>query len=166
MTARRFQMRVLARCQRGIAALEFALIFSVLLLVIYVIVTLGAVLYTQQVVSRSAEDGARAVSLLPTKPLANDSRIAGAVYDSLAGSLIVPIANSGNPRGWIADNVVVEVLPFDDGAGNLRATVVVTYHYSANRLLPLLPTLGNGLLVPNDLIGRATAARLSEGPSA
>lgn len=158
-------MRVLAQCQRGIAALEFALVLSMLLLVIYMIVTLGAVLYTQQVVSRSAEDGARAVSLLPTNPLENDSRIAGAVYDSLAGSLIVPIANSGDPRSWIAGNVVVRVLPVDDGGGNLRATVVVTYRYSASRLLPLLPMLGTGLLVPNDLIGRATAARLSEGPS-
>ena len=47
--------------QLGIAAVEFALVFTLLFLALYGLITFGAVLYTQQVVARSAEDGARAV---------------------------------------------------------------------------------------------------------
>ncbi|RYG05714.1 MAG: pilus assembly protein, partial [Burkholderiales bacterium] len=42
------------------AAVEFAAVFLVLFSVLYGITTFGAVLYTQQVVSRAAEEGARA----------------------------------------------------------------------------------------------------------
>ena len=51
-----------ASLQRGVAAIEFALVFSVLFLAMYGIATFGAVFYIQQVVSRAAEDGARAIA--------------------------------------------------------------------------------------------------------
>lgn len=151
------------RHQQGVAAIEFALVFTVLFLVIYGIATFGAVLYTQQAVSRSAEDGARAVALLNTAPTTNDSRIQDIVYDSLAGSLVVPAASNATlttRRSWIAAQVTVAVTPIG-AAPNTSVVVTVTYPYSANRLLPSLPLLDTSLWMPDQLTSRATASVVS-----
>jgi Flp pilus assembly protein TadG len=154
-----------AHRQKGIAAIEFAFVFMVMLLVTYGVATFGAVLYIQQVVSRAAEDGARAVALLPSKLVANDPKIQGAVYDSLAAALVVPVASSGslaNRLAWIKTNAKVTV---DVAGSDLRATVSVVYDYSANRLLPSLPMLDASLWMPNSVVGKATAIQASQGPS-
>lgn len=161
MKAVSFQRRASVRQQRGIAAIEFALVSIALFLVLYWIATFGAVMYIQQVVSRAAEDGARAVALLPAKPVTDDPKIKAAVYDSLAAALVVPKANSGSlsaRRTWIQGNTTVTV-SVDNS--NLTAIVRVTYAYSANRILPLMPVLGPDLLIPESLVGRATAAQSS-----
>lgn len=147
--------------QKGIAAIEFAFVFTVMLLVTYGIATFGAVLYIQQVVSRAAEDGARAVTMLPSKLVANDPKIQGAVYDSLAAALVVPIESSGSLADrlvWIKANTKVSV---DVGGSDRRATVSVVYDYSANRLLLSLPVLDVSLWIPNDVVGQATATQAS-----
>lgn len=149
-----------AHRQRGVAAIEFALIFLVLFLVVYGLATFGAVLYTQQAVSRSAEDGARAVALLNSVPVANDSRIQNVVYDSLAGSLVVPVASNASltsRRSWVAGQVAVAVTPIGTNP-NASIVVTVTYPYSANRLLPSLPLLDTSRWMPDQLKSRATAA--------
>ena len=46
--------------ERGVAAIEFALVFVLLFSVLYALATFGAVFYTQQAVTRAAEEGARA----------------------------------------------------------------------------------------------------------
>lgn len=149
--------------QRGVAAIEFALVFLVLFLVMYGLATFGAVLYTQQAVSRSAEDGARAVALLNTVPATNDPRIQNVVYDSLAGSLVVPTgwnASLATRRSWIAAQVTVAVTPTGTNP-NANIVVIVTYPYSANRLLPSLPLLDTSLWMPDQLTSRATASVVS-----
>lgn len=146
--------------QRGVAAIEFALVFLILFLVMYGLATFGAVLYTQQAVSRSAEDGARAVALLNTVPATNDPRIQNVVYDSLAGSLVVPTASNASlvtRRNWVAAQVTVAVTPTGTNP-NASVVVTVTYPYSANRLLPSLPLLDTSLWMPNQLKSRSTAA--------
>jgi Flp pilus assembly protein TadG len=148
------------RHQRGVAAVEFALVFTVLFLVVYGLATFGAVLYTQQAVSRSAEDGARAVALLNAVPATNDSRIQDVVYDSLAGSLVVPTASNASlstRRSWVAAQVTVAVTPTGSNP-NASVVVTVTYPYSANRLLPSLPLLDTSLWMPDQLKSRSTAA--------
>ena len=152
--------QALAHHQRGVAAIEFALVFTILFLVMYGVATFGAVLYVQQAISRSAEDGARAVALMNAAPVANDSRIQNVVYDSLAGSLVVPASANGSMatrRSWIATQVTVAVTPA--GANpNASVVVTVTYPYSANRLLPSLPFLDTSLWMPDKLRSRSTAA--------
>jgi Flp pilus assembly protein TadG len=141
--------------QRGIAAIEFALVFTTLFVVLYGIATFGAVFYTQQVVSRAAEDGARAVPLLSTPVGTNDPSIQSVVYTSLAGSLVVPLASSAtlaDRRTWIVANVQVHVT-----STGSTAVVDVTYPYSANRLLPSLPFLDTSRWMPDNLTSRATA---------
>jgi Flp pilus assembly protein TadG len=157
-TARRATAR---RPQRGVAAIEFALVFMILFSVLYALVTFGAVFYLQQSVTRASEEGARAVGLLMPAPAANDQRVKDAVYDSLANSLVVPAsANSSltNRRNWIVANVSVNVTrsnPSSPGA-YIRYDVTVSYPYSANRLLPNIPLVEQWM--PDQLRSRTTAA--------
>ncbi|MDH6591325.1 Flp pilus assembly protein TadG [Variovorax sp. TBS-050B] len=155
------------RRQRGIAAIEFALVFMTLFFIIYALATFGAVLYTQQVVARAAEDGARAIPRLLSPPVAaNDARVRAAVYDSLSASLVVPAASSGSwssKRSWIAANTTVAVTlgaPAGGGAGT-TAVVTLSYPYSANRLLPTLPVLDTSRWMPDTLRSQAAVATSS-----
>ncbi len=150
-----------SRAQRGVAAIEFALIFLLFFTIVYGAATFGAVFYTQQVLSRAAEDGARAISLMGVTPLvANDPSIAGVVHGSLAGSLIAP-ANLGTTQAarkqWLenSENVSVLVDPACAGvAGCVKVTV--QYQYSKNRILPALPLLN---FIPDTLVASAIAPK-------
>lgn len=149
--------------QRGVAAIEFAFVLLGLLMALYGIATFGAVLYTQQVMSRAAADGARAVQMFPRLRVATGAEldsakanIQTAVQDSLTGSLIVPLAHSGTPaarRAWVEQTVGVDItMPSN------ALTVTVTYPYSASRLLPWVPLLDTSQWMPDTLTSRATAA--------
>ena len=160
LPASNFRCAARAARQRGIAAIEFALIFSVLFVVMYGIATFGAVLYIQQVVSRAAEDGARAIPLLPASPtftVTQQNMIKDVVYDSLAAALVVPNSAAADPRTWIANQVTVT--PVTTGSGVSKTGVVtVTYPYSTNRLLPSIPLFDISRWMPDRLTGRATVA--------
>jgi hypothetical protein len=158
--ARSIRRTAAAMRQRGVAAIEFALVFSVLFVVMYGIATFGSVLYIQQAVSRAAEDGARAIPMLASSPtfgVAQQNLIKGVVYDSLASALIVPGSEAGNPRTWIADKVTVTPVTTGSGIGK-TGVVTVTYPYSANRLLPSIPLFDISRWMPDRLTGRATVA--------
>lgn len=148
--------------QRGIAAIEFALVFMTIFFIIYGLATFGAVLYTQQVVSRAAEDGARAVPRLLSPPVTtDDARVKAAVYDSLAAALVVPAGDSGSwssKRSWISANTTVAVTLNSAGGTGTTAVVTLTYAYSANRLLPTLPVLDTSRWMPDTLRSRAAVA--------
>lgn len=149
--------------QRGVAAVEFSLVFVLLFSVLYALATFGSVLYIQQSVSRAASEGARAIGMLTPAPTAGDARVKDAVYDALANSLVVPSSvNSdvASRRIWIVSKVVVSVdrgTPSSPGA-YVNYVVSVSYPYSANRLLPSLPLLDTSKWMPDQLQSRSTAA--------
>jgi len=129
-----------------------------LLLLVYGIVSFGAVLYAQQAVARAAEDGARSVATLPNGPTPDIGQISSVVYDSLAQSLVVPVASNlsiATRRTWVAANVQVSVA----SAVITGVTVSVRYNYSANRLLPSIPLLDTSRWVPDTLTGRTVIAQ-------
>ncbi|CAN7587418.1 TadE/TadG family type IV pilus assembly protein [Variovorax paradoxus] len=143
--------------QRGVAAIEFALVFMLLFLVMYALATFGAAFYTQQAVSRAAEDGARAATLLPQPPDPNSVR--EAVFDSLARSLIVPASantDTASRKFWISANVTVA--PCVAAAGATSCKVTVSYPYVNNRILPTMPLLDTSRWMPDELRSSATAA--------
>lgn len=147
---------------RGVAAVEFALIALLLLLFLYGLATFGAVLYTQQAVSRAAEDGARAAGMpSPLEPVGLP-RVRSVVLESLAQSLIAPPAQNGSPalrQAWLDDAVDVQLqLVGEPGQPSSRADVVVSYPYSENRVLPSLPLLDTSLWMADTLEGRASVA--------
>lgn len=123
--------------QGGVAAIEFALAFPILFLILYGFVTFGAALYTQQAVSRAVQDGARAVALLDTAaavtPVCNPTgdAVYGPIYDevieSLAGAAVAPMAANGSisdRRTWLRNNICstdhLEILegPCPSGGGS------------------------------------------------
>lgn len=149
--------------QRGIAAIEFALVFTVFFAVLYAFATFGAVFYTQQAVSRAAGDGARAAVLLPPVVSFNQSAVQTVVLRSLAGSMVVPVANNGSQasrQAWLSNpqHTTVTVTPGCLNAGGIAGcvTVNVQYQYARNRLLPSLPLLDTSTWMPDVLVGQAT----------
>ncbi|WP_285413418.1 TadE/TadG family type IV pilus assembly protein [Variovorax sp. efr-133-TYG-130] len=148
-----------ARLQSGLAAIEFALVFVVLFLAVYGVASVGAVLYVQQVVSRSAEDGARAALQLSLDVAANDSRVQSAVYQSLASSSITPSAagsSIASKFAWLKSNVPASLITVDLSIPT-QITVRVAYPYGSNPIVPPLPF--TGLAVPTNLRGKATTAK-------
>lgn len=145
------------RFQRGVAAIEFALVFSVLFLGIYGLVTFSGVLYVQQAVSRAAEDGARAAQLAHGNIATTDlqANVRTAIYRSLALSLITPAAAGGTVSSretWLRAKMVDPVVDLLPGEVKVR----VSYPYRANPLVPLSLTPS---WMPDQLVGKATATR-------
>jgi len=154
--------RAISRLQRGVAAIEFALVFTVLFLGIYGLVTFCGVLYVQQVVSRAAEDGARAAQTLGRNTPAADlqANVRTAIYRSLALSAITPVAIGGVPsdkESWIRTKMPESLLQVDLSVEEIA--VKVSYPYRANPLAPPLPLTGSWM--PDRLLGKATVARPS-----
>ncbi|WP_395350193.1 TadE/TadG family type IV pilus assembly protein [Variovorax sp. UC122_21] len=149
------------RRQRGIAAVEFALVFSLLFFAMYGIVTFGVVLYTQQVVSRSAEDGARAVLRLGQSVQANDSRVQEVIYDALASALITPPeagTSMAQKKAWLRTQMGSRQPPEITQQSAEQILVRVTYPYSASPVLPRVVPWSNGWM-PSLLVGKAIAMR-------
>lgn len=147
-------MRVHIKFQRGVAAIEFAIVFMALFAALYGIATWGAALYVQQAVTRAASDGARSAAMTA---VGNDARGAAmqSARRSLAASLVVPLGASGSPSArlaWINAHVGVQTtLP---SAGQL--TVQVSYPYSEYPLLPSLSLIKS--FMPATLTSRATTS--------
>lgn len=142
--------------QRGVAALEFAVMSMVFFLLIYGIATFGAAFYMQQVLTRAAEDGARASSVV-TGLQANDARIRSVVLESLASSAIVPAASAGSRQlrlAWLQSNLAALTI---DTSNASQVAVRVVYSYRANPILAPIPLTQSWL--PTNLTGRATAVR-------
>jgi len=145
-----------------VAAIEFAVVFSVLFLGIYGLISFGGVLYAQQIVSRAAEEGARAVQLARSGISSDDlqQNAITAVYQSLALSMIAPASVGTAPESkeiWLRSKMATTPPSVNLSAGEVAVTV--TYPYSANPLLPALP-FSSGWM-PDHLFGKATVARPS-----
>lgn len=145
--------------QSGLAAIEFALVFVALFLAVYGFASIGAVLYVQQVVSRAAEDGARAALQLSVDISTNDDRVQSAVYQSLASSSITPAAAGSSIASrltWLKANVPSNLITVDL-SNPTQITVRVAYPYGNNPVVPPLPF--TGIAIPTDLRGKATTAK-------
>lgn len=158
--------------QKGSSAVEFALVLPVFILVLYGLVTFGAALYTQIVVSRAAEDGARAVGMLSTASSyaalseSTKNAIKDEVIDSLANSVIAPGSNNASfatRQAWLQSNVRSRII-VDNGscAGSATNDNVVRvrfdFPYSSTRVLPAIriPMAGDfAAWMPSTLTGCA-----------
>lgn len=137
------------RRQRGIAAIEFALVFMLLFIALYGVVTFGAIFYTQQVISRAAEDGARAARLLPQPP--SLASVCQAVSNSLASSLVPPLTCPSSASDLTSVSLT------GCSPADASCAVTVTYRYGDNPILPLV-SLFDTSWVPPKLQSRATVA--------
>lgn len=152
--------------QAGAAAVEFALVFPVVFLLLYGLISFGALLYTQLAVSRAVSDGAIAANLLSDAcrpdidPACDfDSLVSGPVateiIDSLATSVVIP-GSGGQTVGErrqallpLLNQTRLVVSPptvCSDGSGSCT-TITLRFPYGdddGTRLLPALNIPGIG----------------------
>lgn len=131
-------LKGICKAQRGIAAVELAAVLLPLILLLLSVSTFGALFYTQHVLTRAAEDGARVVSMyIGANEALLKARVQEAVNESL-GAYLRAFTNAPEVTGT---NPVL---------------VVIRLNYKSNPLLTHLPWANEW--VPAMLQGRAAAA--------
>ena len=112
---------------RGAAAVEFALILPILLLLIGGIIDFGNLYYNQIIVSNAARDGARLVS---ANPVANPGWTSAQIQARITAASS-PVNVNSTSTSWTC------------GAAGTNATVTVTrigFQWTILGILPALPT--------------------------
>jgi hypothetical protein len=121
------------RCQKGVAAIEFALIFPVLLVIIFGIIEFSLLLYDKQVITNASREGARA-GIVAGRLDAVD--IKGVVTNYVASNLVT----FGTPN-----TPVTTGFPPEGSIGMARGdylTVLVSYDYEFLVLPNFVASLG------------------------
>lgn len=155
------------------AAVELAIVFPVMLLLLYGLITFAAAFYTQLAVSRAVEDGARAVPFLSASANAatRASLIRTQIIDSLSASSIVPVASGAtmtSRKNWLEANVRSRITVLEQAcAAPLAAftcfTITLNFPYGnadGTRVLPsinLFPFDDTESWMPDALSSRAVA---------
>lgn len=157
--------------QRGGVALEAALVLPAMLLLLWGVVTFGAIFYTQLALTRAAEDGAITANLLRTSFGEDNAispedreRIEDEIINSLAASLIAPRDSNDSieaRRVWLNNLRDRILLDTSSGCGEpcLRIRIAFPYDNEAGtRILPDidLPLVGQLSWLPETLVGEAT----------
>jgi Flp pilus assembly protein TadG len=150
------------RRESGSAAVEFALVLPLLLMIIVGVVSYGYLLSFRQAMSQGATEGARAaaVSAYPTASLKVADAVSG-VNDALGSYGVSCQLSSGATTGALRRHgVSVGTCGVLTGtcANNSHASCVsvqVTYDYDSHPLVPELP--GLGVVMPDSLSYTAVA---------
>ena len=132
--------------QKGVAAVEFALVLPVLLLILFGIIEFGLVLYNKALVTNASREGARA-GIVQASPRPNASQIQAVVTNYLATARPVTF---GGP-GLTTPTVSAPCAIFGQDL-----TVGVTYTYNF-LVLPNIVELVKGTLTRSiDLVATTT----------
>ncbi len=150
------------RTDAGSAAIEFALMAPLLLLLVFGIIAYGYMLSFRQALSQGATEGARAaaVSAYPTPAQKVTDAVAG-VNDALASYGVrcdLPVgATSGTLQrnGAAVGSCAVTPATCVNNALASCMSVQVVYDYKHNPLVPDVP--GVGLMLPDSLAYTAVA---------
>lgn len=105
--------------QRGAAAVEFAIVLPVLVLLVFGAIEFGLLLYNQQVITNASREGARA-GIVSQSPRVTDGQISGVVASYCAGNLIT----------FGAPNVPTTTVTRTGDTFQSDLTVQVAYNYS------------------------------------
>jgi Flp pilus assembly protein TadG len=140
------------REDRGAAALEFALILPILVMLVFGVIAFGYMLSFRQALSQAAAEGGRAAAVRPAGT-ANADRVTAAraaVNDALSAYGVActsggALTHSGGPSG----NCTIAISACSSGpAGAQCAKVTLAYPYRDNSLIP---GLGINALLPVNL---------------
>jgi Flp pilus assembly protein TadG len=118
-----------ARGERGAAAVEFALVLPVLLLIIFGIIDFGRMLYTKITLTEAAQTGARAGAIFGQGKGEDQAKLAAAGLNQASGELDVSVVACPSTP-----------VPGDD------ATATLTYHFTFVTPLAALANLGGGAI--------------------
>lgn len=142
------------RRQRGVAAIEFAIVFLLFFILVWGILTFGFVFAAQQTLTLAAENGARAA--LHYQAGAQDVGSATALRSAAAQQATAKSLawlQKFNPLYYPQAAVTVQGGTCAYDAALTCFTVSVSYPYAQHPLIPSMPALG--LLVPQTLHGYA-----------
>lgn len=122
--------------ERGIVAVEFALLLPVFLMILFGILEFGRMMYGREIVTNAAREGARAgiVARAPATTKPSGATITAIANNYLTGTGISPASVTFTPVGA-------------QSAYPAALTVSVVYRYSF--LVPYLPAV---IGIPNPLI--------------
>ncbi len=145
-TSRGSRNAVRRTSQRGVAAVEFAIIFPLFFVVLYGIVTFSLMFVAQQNLTLAAEEGARA---------ALDYQQASSVSAALTARANAACSAANNMIATMVSSATCVATP---AACNYNAAmdcvnVTLTYNYAANPLIPNLPIMS--VVMPASLVSSA-----------
>lgn len=147
-----------ARAERGAAAVEFALIMPILLVLVFGIISYGYMLSFRQSISQAAAEGARAAAV--AQQSSNQVADATRAMNEALNSYGVSCGTNGTLTHG-GDNVgtcAVSVATCAGEAASVRCvTVTIDYNYDDH---PLLSVPGVGLVLP-DRLRYSAVARVS-----
>jgi len=160
MTVRstRIFARSRGRDEKGAAALEFALVAPLLLMVLLGIVSYGYMLSFRQGMSQGAAEGARAaaVAIASATPAQKSAAAVNAVNLSLQsyGVSCDNVTNKLTRDGAQVGTCGVTIAPCTNNTATSCATVALDYAYRDNALVPLP---GLNVVMPENLTYSAVA---------
>jgi Flp pilus assembly protein TadG len=153
------------RGHHGAAAVEFALVAPLLLLLVFGIISYGYMLSFRQALSQAAAEGARASAVSPYPASADKETAAlNAINDALNVDAYgvtcsgVAVGSALKKDGATVGSCSVVTAACESDPTKDCVTVQLDYFYKANPLLPNFP--GVGLVLPSDL-SYAARARVS-----
>ncbi|MCP1117557.1 pilus assembly protein [Robbsia andropogonis] len=126
--------------QRGVAAVEFALVFPVVFLLVYGLITWALILLAQQTLTLAVGEGARAALRYSTSPIT------------------AACAAVNNATTWLGSTACVTSTPSATACPYLSTQsclkVTASYNYASKPLVPTLPFLN--LVLPTTLTASTT----------
>lgn len=131
-------LKVSRKSQRGAAALEFALVVPVLILLVFGIVDFGNVMNAQSVVANAAREGARSAALGASSTQAKS--VASGAIATLPGA-----SNVGTNVAVVCKTALGATCSLDDATADSGGTVTVTITYVHSWLSPAILGLSNTL---------------------
>ena len=146
-----------ARDDRGSAAVEFALVVPLLMLLLFGVISYGYLLSFRQALSQGAAEGARAAAVSATTTSTARSAAALSALNSSLDTYGVSCSGGALVKGGsTVGTCSLSVATCSNDASAQCATLAVVYQYGAHPLLPDLP------LVPTpDVLGYSAVARVS-----
>jgi Flp pilus assembly protein TadG len=139
MTVKPFIRHVSAKTQRGVAAVEFAIVVFVLLLIGAGLVEFGRTLWYYDALAKGTRDAARYLSSMPASQMSSE-------IDN-ARQLVVEAASAALVPGFALTNVEVRCAPGDctaiDGPGDVTEVMVsVSFPITLGVLFPFISSSG------------------------
>ena len=141
--------------ERGAAAVEFALVVPLLLLLLFGIISYGFMLSLRQGLSQAAAEGARSAAVTLVEAQKQGAAVA-AIDDGLSSYGVTCAGGALQRDGEVVGTCEVsEPAPCGDGSGAECVTVALVYAYDEHPLVPTPP--GLGVALPDELAYTAVA---------
>lgn len=145
------------KSQRGAAAIEFVMLFTLFFILFYALVNYAIIMMLQSAFEHAAEEGARAAIAVDRMAYSSNAAYLDNGVDPRVRATV------GTALDWLPAKPKTRALGLNNGlvqvsmTGNLLTVRVAYENYASDPLLPLLslPVIGQVPKIPDDLAGTA-----------